>query len=93
MKEEMSSGITDLCNSCKHCTKITGYGKEFKSCTALGEEIKFPVQNCSKYLDKLSPSLWELEQMAFHIEKKKDSPGFKIEKPKDGQFTYPRPNF
>lgn len=93
MKTQISNRSMDLCDSCTHGTKISGYGREIKYCHVLSESpmhtrdgnINFPVQKCSAYDQKGSVSRYEMEEMAIYIEKRKDAPGFKFSKHVGGQ--------
>ena len=76
-------GQESLCRSCRYASIQTGYSvkEEEMRCCYLREArlITFPVKACTDYLSKETPTVYELEKIAFIIDLNKvDSkiPGF-----------------
>lgn len=80
MKRTEEHHSIDLCDTCTHVSKASGNGKEIKVCNVFNLKADFPVEKCSDYAQKGTKSLYELEQMATYIEKKKDGIGFIFKK-------------
>lgn len=75
----------DLCDGCEHGRKVKGYGVELKECNYVSSNVNFPVQSCNSYQAKGTMTMYQMERMAFYIEKKKDQPGFVFTKKKNSE--------
>jgi hypothetical protein len=68
-------GRESLCRTCRHAHIQTGYAEseEQVRCGYFCEEpilVSFAVSQCSNFLDKLSPTLYEMQKIAFLIDVK-----------------------
>ena len=65
-------GQESLCRSCRYASIQTGYSvkEEEIRCCYLREArvISFPVKTCTEYLNKGTPTVYELEKIAFIID-------------------------
>jgi len=61
-----------LCRSCRYASIQTGYSakEEETRCCYLREVrlVSFPVKSCTDYLSKETPTVFELEKIAFIID-------------------------
>jgi hypothetical protein len=76
-------GQQSLCRTCRHAHIQVGYAdsEEEVRCGYLFEQprlVSFAVSQCTDFLDKLTPTLYEMKKMAFVIDVKKGKtiPGF-----------------
>jgi len=68
-------GKESLCRTCRYAHIQLGYSEseEEVRCGYFGEQprlVPFPVSQCSDYLSKLAPTLYELEKIAFILDVK-----------------------
>lgn len=65
-------GQKSLCRSCRYASIQLGYSvkEEEIRCCYLNEArlVTFPVSKCTDYFSKLTPTLFELEKIAFIID-------------------------
>lgn len=65
-------GQESLCRSCRYASIQTGYSakEEEIRCCYLREArlVSFPVRMCTDYLSKETPTVYELEKIAFIID-------------------------
>jgi len=65
-------GQESLCRSCRYASIQTGYSmtEEEIRCSYLREVrlVSFPVKACTDYLSKETPTVYELEKIAFIID-------------------------
>jgi len=65
-------GQESLCRSCRYASIQTGYSakEEEIRCCYLREArlVTFPVKACTEYLSKGTPTVYELEKIAFIID-------------------------
>ncbi|GGG95448.1 hypothetical protein [Silvibacterium dinghuense] len=69
-------GQESLCRTCRHAHIQTGYAdsEEEVRCGYFYDQprlIPFAVNQCTDFLDKLSPTLYEMQKIAFLIDVKK----------------------
>jgi hypothetical protein len=69
-------GQESLCRTCRHAHIQLGYSEseEVVRCGYFYEDpwlVSFAVSECTNYLSKLVPTLYEMEKMAFIIDVKK----------------------
>jgi hypothetical protein len=73
-----AAGQKSLCRSCRYASIQLGYSvkEEEIRCCYLTEArlVPFPVRECTEYLSKLTPTLYELEKIAFIIDLSKVEP-------------------
>jgi len=72
-------GQESLCRTCRHAHVQLGYSKSEEEirCGFHYEAprlVPFAVRDCSDYLCKLTPTLYEMEKIAFVIDVKKSNP-------------------
>ena len=72
-------GQESLCRTCRHAHIQLGYSEseeEIRCCFFYDQPrlVPFAVNQCSDYLNKLVPTLYEMEKMAFVIDVKKGNP-------------------
>ncbi len=73
-----------LCNDCKYLKfKTTYYGKESAWCSEDYDGLSLrpspvdPIKSCTTYYPKGQPTIWEMTQMAWVVEKRiRVKPGF-----------------
>ncbi|HMD21393.1 MAG TPA: hypothetical protein VKH40_13790 [Alloacidobacterium sp.] len=68
-------GKESLCRTCRYASILLGYSESEEEIrcgyfSALPRLVPFPVSRCSDYLNKLAPTLYELEKIAFIIDVK-----------------------
>jgi hypothetical protein len=60
---------SSLCDTCRHAHIEQGYRASEKVviCNAvnLAHQIKFPVRECTDYIDRTRQSLWQMERIAW----------------------------
>ena len=71
-------GKESLCRTCRYASIQLGYSESEEEirCGYFSEAprmVPFPVSQCSDYLSKLVPTLYELEKIAFLIDVKKST--------------------
>lgn len=70
----------NLCGHCKNAVIVKGvkYGQEKHYCMKIGEVISFNVNECTSYQDHNTPSLWEMQKIAWKVvtDKKTKQIGF-----------------
>jgi hypothetical protein len=71
-------GRESLCRTCRHAHMQVGYAdsEEEVRCGYFYEQprlVSFAVSQCTDFLDKLTPTLFEMQKIAFVIETKKRS--------------------
>jgi hypothetical protein len=86
-------GSESLCRTCRHAHIQVGYAdsEEQVRCGFFYEDprlVSFAVSQCTDYLSKLAPTLYEMQKIAFVIDLKKGNPlagfggaAFKVTKP------------
>jgi hypothetical protein len=66
------AGLESLCRSCRYASIQIGYSatEEEIRCCYLREArlVSFPVKACTDYLSKETPTVYELEKIAFIID-------------------------
>ena len=72
-------GQESLCRTCRHAHIQLGYSESEEEirCGYFCEQprlVPFAVNQCSDYLSKLVPTLYEMEKMAFVLDVKKGNP-------------------
>jgi hypothetical protein len=82
MKNEQKIGGYGLCDTCVYLTTIeSNYGTLYARCSRYSPQnfrptkVK-PITKCSDYWNKAYYSFFELQQMAWRIDDKKESVGF-----------------
>jgi hypothetical protein len=62
----VNHGAPPLCTSCRYAVVARGarVGEEIVKCSALGN-LRFEVTSCSAYENRATPSLWQMEQIAW----------------------------
>lgn len=68
-------GKESLCRTCRYASILLGYSESEEEIrcgfySALPRLVSFPVSRCNDYLSKLTPTLYELEKIAFIIDVK-----------------------
>lgn len=76
MRNGTAVGQESLCRNCRHAHIQSGYAdsEEEVRCGFFHQRprlVLFAVSLCSDFLDKLSPTLYEMQQIAFVIDVKK----------------------
>jgi len=71
-----AAGSESLCRTCRHAHIQTGYAdsEEEVRCGFFYDQprlVPFAVSQCTDFLDKLSPTLYEMQKIAFVIDVKK----------------------
>ena len=71
-------GSESLCRTCRHAHIQSGYAdsEEEVRCGFFYDQpriVPFAVSRCTDFLDKLSPTLYEMQKIAFVIDVKKGS--------------------
>jgi hypothetical protein len=60
---------SSLCDTCRHAHIEQGYKASEKvvicSAVNLAHQIKFPVRDCTDYIDRTRQSLWQMERIAW----------------------------
>jgi len=75
---------SSLCMSCEHCSKIIGeseserhfFCREFTGIYGGPLEITCNVKECSEYVEKGKPDLYQMQKMALILVNKGDKVGF-----------------
>ena len=62
----MNHGEPSPCSSCRYAIVVKGVriGDEIVKCNPLGT-VRFTVTSCSAYENRATPSLWQMEQIAW----------------------------
>jgi hypothetical protein len=73
-----ASGRESLCRTCRHAHVQTGYAdsEEEVRCGYFYDQprlVSFAVSLCTGFLDKLTPTLYEMQKIAFVIDVKRNS--------------------
>ena len=71
-------GRESLCRTCRHAHVQTGYAdsEEEVRCGYFYDQprlVSFAVSQCTDFLDKLTPTLYEMQKIAFVIDVKRGS--------------------
>lgn len=77
-------GSRSLCHSCRFAQVMRGINmQEEIRCLRLGQQpplVRFPVADCNVYESKSSPSLYQMEQIAWQVTSRHRGPaGFGVE--------------
>jgi hypothetical protein len=71
-------GEPPLCSSCRYAIVVKGprLGDEIVKCNAQAYQppVRFPVTSCSAYENRATPTLWQMEEIAWVL---RSSPGGK----------------
>ncbi len=76
VRNGIAAGSQSLCRSCRNAHIVRGYAdsEEEVRCGFFYEEprvVTFPVSQCTDFLDKLTPTLYEMQKIAFVIDVKR----------------------
>lgn len=72
-------GSKNLCKTCRNSTVVRGHNnKELIRCGALEQMVPFTVAECSSHSDKNTPTLYDMEEVAWRLitTKKNGNVGF-----------------